>query len=51
METELFQYGGQLKEKKDFDHHDPKHILILCHLTDPPSFSLPPPLIAYSIDF
>jgi hypothetical protein len=41
METELFQDGGQIKREKDIYHHGPKHIQIICHLPDPPSFSLP----------
>jgi hypothetical protein len=41
-ETELFIYfGGQIKREKDIYHHGPKHIPIICHLPDPPSFSLP----------
>jgi hypothetical protein len=40
-ETELFQDGCQIKREKDIYHHGPKHILIICHLPDPPSFSLP----------
>jgi hypothetical protein len=41
METELCQDGGQIKREKDIYHHGPKHIPIICHLPDPPSFSLP----------
>jgi hypothetical protein len=41
METELFQDGGQIKREKDIYHHGPKHIPIICHLPDPPSYSLP----------
>jgi hypothetical protein len=41
METELFQDGGQIKREKDIYHHCPKHIPIICHLLDPPSFALP----------
>jgi hypothetical protein len=41
METELFQDGGQIKREKDVYHHGPKHIPIICHIPDPPSFSLP----------
>ena len=40
METELFQDGGQVKRENIY-HHGPKHIPIICHLPDPPSFSLP----------
>jgi hypothetical protein len=40
METELFQGGGQIKREKDIYHHGPKHNPIICHLPDPPSFSL-----------
>jgi hypothetical protein len=32
--------AAKLKEEKDIYHHGPKHILIICHLPDPPSFSL-----------
>jgi hypothetical protein len=39
-ETELFQDGGQIKREKDIHHHRPKHIPIICHLPDPPSFTL-----------
>jgi hypothetical protein len=41
METELFQDSGQIKREKYIYHHGPKHIPIICHLPDPPSFSLP----------
>jgi hypothetical protein len=40
-ESEIFQDGGQIKREKDMYHHGPKHIPIICHLPDPPSFSLP----------
>jgi hypothetical protein len=40
MKTELFQDGGQIKREKVIYHHGPKHIPIICHLPDPPSFSL-----------
>ncbi len=33
--------AAKLKDKTDFDHHGPKYILIICHLPDPPTFSLP----------
>jgi hypothetical protein len=36
----LFQDGGQIKRKKDIYHHGPKPIPIICHLPDPPCFSL-----------
>jgi hypothetical protein len=39
--NKLFKDGGQIKIEKDIYHHGPKHILIICHLPDPPSFSLP----------
>jgi hypothetical protein len=29
------------KKEKDIYHHGPKHIPIICHLPNPPSFSLP----------
>jgi hypothetical protein len=35
------QNGGQIKREKNIYHHCPKHIPIICHLPDPPSFSLP----------
>jgi hypothetical protein len=41
METDLIQDGGQVKRQTDIDHHGPKYILIICHLPDPPIFSLP----------
>ncbi len=41
METDLIQDGGQVKRQTDSDHHGPKYILIICHLPDPPTFSLP----------
>jgi hypothetical protein len=41
METDLIQDGGQVKRQTDIDHHGPKYILIICHLPDPPTFSLP----------
>jgi hypothetical protein len=41
METELFHDGSQIKREKEIYHHNPKHILIICHLPEPPSFSLP----------
>jgi hypothetical protein len=41
METDLIQDGGQVKTQTDIDHHGPKYILIICHLPDPPIFSLP----------
>ena len=40
-ETDLIQDGGQVKRQTDMDHHGPKYILIICHLPDPPTFSLP----------
>jgi hypothetical protein len=33
--------AAELKKKKYIYHHGPKHIPIICHLPDPPSFSLP----------
>jgi len=33
--------AAKLKDKTDIDHHGPKYILIICHLPDPPTFSLP----------
>jgi hypothetical protein len=39
--NKLFQDGGQIKREKDIYHHGPKHILIICHLPNPPSFSIP----------
>jgi hypothetical protein len=41
METDLIQDGGQVKRQTDIDHHGPKYNLIICHLPDPPIFSLP----------
>jgi hypothetical protein len=41
MERELSQDGCQIKREKDIYHHGPKHILIICHLPNPSSFSLP----------
>jgi hypothetical protein len=41
METDLIQDGGQVKRQTDIDHHGPKYNLIICHLPDPPTFSLP----------
>jgi hypothetical protein len=41
METELFHDAGQIKKEKDIYYHGLKHILIICHLPDPHSFSLP----------
>ncbi len=41
METDLIQDGGQVKRQTDIDHHGPKYILIISHLPDPPTFSLP----------
>jgi hypothetical protein len=41
METDLIHDGGQVKRQTDIDHHGPKYILIICHLPDPPTFSLP----------
>jgi hypothetical protein len=32
----------QIIRQKDIDHHVPKHIQIICHLPDPPKFSLVP---------
>ncbi len=34
--------GGQIKRQKDIDHHSPKYTSIVCHLRDPPHFSLVP---------
>jgi hypothetical protein len=31
----------KVKRQTDIDHHGPKYILIICHLPDPPIFSLP----------
>jgi hypothetical protein len=33
--------AAKLKDKTDIDHHGPRYILIICHLPDPPTFSLP----------
>jgi hypothetical protein len=33
--------AAKLKDKTDIDHHGPKYFLIICHLPDPPTFSLP----------
>jgi hypothetical protein len=41
-ETDLIQDGGQIKRQKDIDHHSPKYTAIICHLRDPPHFSLVP---------
>jgi hypothetical protein len=49
METDLIQDGGQVKRQTDIDHHGPKYILIICHLPDPPIFSLPTTFKAGSI--
>jgi hypothetical protein len=32
--------GGQIKRQKDIDHYSPKYTPIICHLCDPPHFSL-----------
>ncbi len=40
--TDLIKDGRQIKRQKDIDHHSPKYTLIICHLRDPPHFSLVP---------
>jgi hypothetical protein len=47
MKTDLIQDGGQVKRQTDIDHHGPKYILIICHLPDPPIFSLPTTFKSY----
>jgi hypothetical protein len=41
--TELFKDLRQIKREKDILYitHSPKHNPIICHLPDPPPFSLP----------
>jgi hypothetical protein len=43
----LIQDKGQIKRQKDMDHHGPKYTLIICHLCDPPHFSLVPIFIQW----
>jgi hypothetical protein len=33
--------GGQIQRQTDIYHHSPRPISIMCHLPDPPHFSLP----------
>ncbi len=40
QEIELIQDGGQIKTQKDIYHYSPRPIPIICHLPDPPCFSL-----------
>ncbi len=40
QEIDLIQDYGKIKRQKDIHHHGPKHIPNLCHLRDPPHFSL-----------
>jgi hypothetical protein len=35
------QDGGKIQREKDIYHHGPKHILIICRLLNPTTFSLP----------
>jgi hypothetical protein len=40
--VDLLQDGGKIKKEKSIDHHRPRTFPKICHLPDPPTFSLVP---------
>jgi hypothetical protein len=40
--SSVISFSTKQKKLTDIDHHDPRPMSIICHLPDPPSFSLFP---------